>query len=129
MGLKQRQESCKKTLNRLIEAYGKTDRHDRDYEIFRDSVIQRFEITVESFWKYIKVFLSEKEGVICNSPKGCIREMFLGEYIAEDVLSVFMSMIDDRNLISHTYNEELADEIFDRVGEYIEILHNVCSAK
>jgi len=44
--------------------------------IIRDAAIQRFEYTFEAFWKFVKEYLKEKEGVIANSPKSCFREIF-----------------------------------------------------
>jgi nucleotidyltransferase substrate binding protein (TIGR01987 family) len=99
MGLKERIESFEKAYIKLREAVYKSyyNRNNSDYEFFRDSAIQRFEISVESFWKCIKIFLKEQEGIICNSPKSCIREMFSSRYITLDEAEQFMEMIDDRN--------------------------------
>ena len=44
--------------------------------IVRDASIQRFEYTFEALWKYLKHYLQEKEGRICNSPKSVFREIF-----------------------------------------------------
>jgi hypothetical protein len=44
--------------------------------IVRDATIQRFEYTFEALWKFLKEFLKEREGIICNSPKSCYRELF-----------------------------------------------------
>ncbi len=34
-------------------------------------------------------------------------------------------MVNDRNLTSYTYREEVADEILSRVGSYIELMEKV----
>jgi hypothetical protein len=44
--------------------------------IVRDAAIQRFESTFEALWKFFKEYLKEREGIICNSPKACFRELF-----------------------------------------------------
>ena len=31
-------------------------------------------------------------------------------------------MVDDRNLTSHTYNEGLAEQIYDQLGDYAEVM-------
>ncbi len=122
MDLEERKTSFKKVFKRLKEVLENTKKESENYEIFRDSAIQRFEITAEAFWKCVKVFLFKKEGVVCSSPKGCIRELFLNGYVDENDLEIFLRMVDDRNLTSHTYNEEVADEIFQRLKVYLEIL-------
>src|SRR3989344_2277682 len=40
----------------------------------RDATIQRFEYTVEAFWKAMKEYLVEYAGVDVGSPKGVMRE-------------------------------------------------------
>jgi len=120
--LEKRKISFKNAFERLKEVIENIKKDNEDYAIYRDSAIQRFEITAEAFWKCIKIFLKIKEGVICNSPKGCIRELFLNGYVDENRLEVLLNMVDDRNLTSHTYNEEIAEEIFQRLGNYVKLL-------
>ncbi|WP_025270324.1 HI0074 family nucleotidyltransferase substrate-binding subunit [Hippea sp. KM1] len=122
MDLEERKTSFKRAFDRLKEVIENTNKENEDYEVYRDSAIQRFEITTEAFWKCVKVFLKIREGVVCNSPKGCMRELFLNGYVDENDLEILLNMIDDRNLTSHTYNEEVAEEIFQRLGGYVELL-------
>jgi len=115
-----------KALQRLEESISKTEQNKltQDYSFFRDSSIQRFEFTFEIFWKTLKVFL-EKEGIICRSPKACIREFFsLGE-ISEQEVKILFRMIEDRNLTVHTYIEEIAEEIYLHLSEYLGILKEI----
>ena len=77
MGLEKIVSDFGTALGRLKEAYQKAlDRKQEDYPFFRDSAIQRFEFTVEIFWKCLKAYLKEREGIDCRSPKSCIREFF-----------------------------------------------------
>ena len=79
-------------------------------ETVRDSAILRFEIALDLSWKVLKNHLEEIHGVLCSSPKGCFREAFkLGVLEYEDK---WLTLIDLRNLTMHTYNEQLADEIY-----------------
>jgi len=48
-------------------------------------------------WKTIKLFL-EKEGIICRSPRACIRELFSAGYIHEENARELLRMIDYRNM-------------------------------
>jgi len=105
MVLKKLVEDFEKALKRLKEAYELANlMKDKEYcEFFRDSAIQRFEFPTEVMWKILKEFLRDKEGIICKSPKSCM----------------LLKAIDDRNRTSHTYHEEVAEEIFCSLGEYI----------
>ena len=65
MDLEERKTSFKKVFKRLKEVFENTKKEDKNYEIFRDSAIQRFEITAEAFCKCVKVFLFKKR-------RGCV---------------------------------------------------------
>ena len=93
--------------------------------IVRDAAIQRFKYTFEAFWKFIKAFLREKEGIIANSPKACFREIFsLGLYSEEETVQL-QEMVDKRNETSHTYKEEVAKLIYDRINDYFLLMRKI----
>ena len=76
-------------------------------EFIRDSVIQRFEFSVELAWKTGK----KMTGISTSAPKDVIRDLAQSGYILD--LSLWLEAIDMRNLSSHTYNEDLADKLYD----------------
>lgn len=75
-------------------------------EFLRDSVIQRFEFSIELAWKTSKRFM----GTGTNSPKDVIREMAQSGYISD--VEIWLESIDMRNLSSHTYKEALAEKVY-----------------
>ena len=84
-----------------------------------DATIQRFEFTIELFWKFLKIIL-EAKGVIAQYPKDVLKEAFAGRLIDDE--KIWFEMIKDRNLTSHTYDEEFADKIYNNIKLYIPIL-------
>lgn len=88
----------------------------------RDSAIKRFEFTVELAWKSIQKFLREEE-IICRSPKECLREAFKFGLVRDD--PQWINMFEDRNLTAHTYDEEVAADVYSRLPEYLGILENL----
>ena len=87
-----------------------------DYSVIvRDATIQRFEYTFEVFWKLVKVYLKEKEGITCNSPKSCFRELFSVNITDRETTETLLEMTDMRNLTSHAYIEKIAEDIYHRV--------------
>ena len=86
--------------------------------IVRDASIQRFEYTFETIWKVLKEFLKEKGGVVVNSPKMTFREAFANGLIDEVETEKCLEMTDDRNDITHTYDEKVAEKIFTGLKEY-----------
>ena len=128
MDLRKKLEDFESAMCRLEEAYLKARKTGyEEYPYFRDSAIQRFEFTVELFWKSVKLFMREIEGVDCRSPKSCVREFFSAGYLDEVEATMLLQMIDDRNMTSHTYREEIAERIFAKLENYIKVLKEVAS--
>lgn len=96
--------------------------------IVRDATIQRFEYSFEIFWKFLKEYLRVKEGIICNSPKSCFREAFNVKLLTEEETIAALEMTDDRNLTSHTYHEEVAEEIYRKIKDYYKLMDKVCQS-
>ncbi len=111
-------EKFKKALNKLEDAV-KIAKDDLD----RDGVIQRFEFTFELFWKTLKAIL-DYHGIECYSPRDCIKKAF--RYGILDDIDIFFDMLEDRNLTSHTYDEALSKEIFERIRNiYVKVFRNL----
>lgn len=71
-------------------------------------VIQIYEFTFELGWKTLKDFLEEKD-VIVKFPRDTIEEGFRYELIKNG--DVWMDMLEKRNLMSHTYDEQKARKV------------------
>jgi nucleotidyltransferase substrate binding protein, HI0074 family len=127
MALDRLLSDLKNAFSRLKESYDKTinSQNTADYSFFRDSTIQRFEFTIEILWKTVKEFLKLKEGVECRSPKSCIRDFFGSGYLSSQDVVTLLEAIDDRNLTSHTYHEEVADKIFQNIKKYLPVIKSV----
>ena len=82
-------------------------------EILKEGIIQRFGYTHELAWNVIKDFLSEIRDVKTYGSKDATREAFKAELIKDG--DVWMEMIKSRNKTSHTYNEEIAQEIYMKI--------------
>lgn len=93
--------------------------------IVRDATIQRFEYTFEALWKFLKEYLKEREGIICNSPKSCFREFFLLEMITEAATVNFLEMTDDRNMTSHTYKEEVSKILYEKMRNHYVLMEKL----
>ncbi len=96
-------------------------------ELEIDGVIQRFEFTFELSWKTMKRFL-EMQGLICNSPRGCLKEAFQAELIQNE--AVWLQMLADRNSSTHLYDQTASREIFSRitkqfVPEFLEVFRKM----
>ncbi len=77
-----------------------------------DASIQRFEFVTELFWNYLKAILEEK-GINAQFPKDVMKESYKGNLIDDE--EIWLQMLKDRNATSHTYNEDLANQIYFRI--------------
>ena len=111
-------EKLKRAFLRLKEAVERA-RDDLD----RDGVIQRFEFSVELFWKTLKKVL-EYNKVECYSPRDCVKKAFRYGMIDDD--EIVLDMLEDRNRSSHIYDEEEATRIFERISKvYVNVLEKM----
>jgi len=125
----QRFSNFNKALEKLTEAIdyikNESNKHDNDDaeaedtldDIIKEGLIHRFEYTHELAWNVMKDFLSEVGDVKIYGSKDATKEAFHAELIEDG--DVWMEMIKSRNKTSHTYNEETADEIYNKIlNEY-----------
>ncbi len=70
-------------------------------------LIQCFEYTFELAWKTMKDYL-EDQGYIIKSPRMAIQTAFQIQLISDG--HIWIDALEKRNLMSHTYNEELTAE-------------------
>jgi nucleotidyltransferase substrate binding protein (TIGR01987 family) len=100
-----------KALNKLKDILNK-----EESEEIRDATIKRFESTFELWWKSLQEFFKEK-GITCRSPKDCFKQAFSYGLIENE--DIWINIIQDRNLTTHTYQEEIAKEIYLKIKEYV----------
>ncbi len=121
----QRFSNYQKALEKLTEAveYVKNDFQKQTIdieildEILKEGLIQRFEYTHELAWNVMKDFLSGIGNITLYGSKDATKEAFKTGLIKKG--DVWMEMIISRNKTSHTYNENTADEIYEKIiNEY-----------
>ena len=103
-------ENFSNALERLEEAVNKAQT-----ELEIDGAIQRFEFTFEQAWKSLKKFL-EDEGIMCNSPKSCLKEAYAVGFIDNE--QIWLNMLTDRNKSVHIYDMATSREIFKNIKRF-----------
>jgi len=78
-------------------------------DLNRDASIQRFEFTIELAWKTMRRILKYKS-ILINNPRDTIREA-AKEGLIQDP-KVWFVFLENRNLTSHVYNEDVAEKIY-----------------
>jgi nucleotidyltransferase substrate binding protein (TIGR01987 family) len=102
---KQRFQNYGKALSQLAKACDQDSYSDLE----RAGLVQMFEFTFELSWKTLKDLLFY-EGYDAKSPRDVIRKAFEAEYVSEDDTETFLAALDNRNVLSHPYNDEAAHE-------------------
>ena len=109
------QHELQLSIERYAKAYARLEEvfaSDSNPELRRDAAIQRFEFTFELSWSTLKRFFAAS-GIECRSPKESFTKAFRQNLIDDE--AVFLAMISDRNLTSHTYREDIAKDVFGRI--------------
>jgi nucleotidyltransferase substrate binding protein (TIGR01987 family) len=83
-------------------------------DYMRAAAIQAFEICFELSWKYLQAKLAE-EGLEANSPRAVFRTS--GQAGLIDNVEAWIEFTMQRNLTVHTYQKQLADEIYASIRE------------
>lgn len=85
-------------------------------EINKDAAIQRFEFTFELAWKTMKSVL-ENDGLQTHSPRETIRMSADIELI--DDVDLWFDFLDARNNASHTYSQEIANDVYEKAKLFL----------
>ncbi|MDX1918238.1 MAG: HI0074 family nucleotidyltransferase substrate-binding subunit [Candidatus Caenarcaniphilales bacterium] len=117
----------KESLKELVKALARLEEllnvpMDSKFSI-RDAVIQRFEFCIELYWKTFRHLIA-LQGEQVTFPREALKRAYQAGWIDDE--GAWLSMLKDRNLTSHTYNQELAQVIYERIQKHYPELKKVC---
>lgn len=93
-------------------------------ELEKQGLIKAFEYTFELSWKTLQDLLKDKGYIDIVGPRPVIEQSFQDGYIADG--NGWMRMHKSRNLTSHTYDEQTAEEIIMSIRkEYFYLLRDL----
>lgn len=108
-------------LNNAIEKdYAEYDEQLQD--LIKNGRIQKFETAAELCWKTSKIYLETQLGIISNSPKQVYKQLSNASIINEELLSSLLLIVDDRNLLSHIYQESFFNEVLKRLAIHVKTM-------
>ena len=109
-------KNLENALQRLNEALAETD----DNPLIIDGTIQRFEFTIELFWKTLKRLL-DLNNIQALTPKETLKQAYKIGWLKDE--EKWLQMYKDRNQTSHVYNEDKAKEIYEHIKKNINELN------
>lgn len=80
----------------------------------RAGIIKAFEFTFELAWKTFQK-IAQEDGVHIGGPKSSLKFAFQANLITNEDESIWLEMLNDRNLLSHTYQHEISLQILERI--------------
>lgn len=109
--------------NNLVEAYTAFKRAylklkefielDDKTEVSKAAIIHAFEYTFELWWKALQRYVEYIGTVDQYGPSATIKNAF--QYNLLEDGQIWMDMLRDRNLTAHTYKEDIANDIYERI--------------
>lgn len=122
--IKLRYEAMQQSLRSLEKALVILEKStEKDFEInklMRDGTIQRFEYSIDGFWKFLKIYfeMNFKIAIESPSPKTILKLALDMQLISDHECMILLDAVSDRNLTSHTYDEDLADNMEQHIELY-----------
>lgn len=105
---RQRYANFQKALLQLDEAVAKEEYSNLE----RQGLIQCFEYTIELAWKTLQDLITAK-GYDEKEPKPVVKRAFQDGLIPDG--NAWIEMLDSRNETTHTYNEDTALKVADKI--------------
>jgi nucleotidyltransferase substrate binding protein (TIGR01987 family) len=118
---KLRLENLKKALARLEEACAQEEYSNLELA----GLVQTYQFTFELCWKTLKDLLT-LEGYDVNSPRETIKKAFEMSLIND--VDRWFSALESRNLLSHVYNEPMAQQVEKLIKTEFEPMLRQCVA-
>ncbi|WP_163528711.1 HI0074 family nucleotidyltransferase substrate-binding subunit [Halobacillus ihumii] len=109
--INQSMANLEQAITRLEEALSE----DQSNSLIVDGTIQRFEFTIELYWKTLRRLLLS-EGIETKTPKETLKSAYKAGWLQDE--QAWLQMLKDRNETSHTYNEETANQILSNINSY-----------
>jgi nucleotidyltransferase substrate binding protein (TIGR01987 family) len=108
-----------KELERFSDTVERREEFEREGfgDIYLDLTLKRFEFTYEMSWKALKRYL-DYLGISATNPRAVFREAYAQGILREE--SVWLDMIEMRNLSSHVYDEEEIRVMLDEARRFRE---------
>src|SRR5258706_14178904 len=115
-------------LRTSIELYKTAIETHKDHETQeerRDSTIKRFELTYYLLWKYLQDYIAINQAVTFDSPRKVFQQCLASNITDAHETEQLLQLIESRNLTTHVYDANLADEVALKISGSFNIIHTI----
>lgn len=122
-------EKCILTLEKSYDSIKVADEGSIDYEMYRNSLVKSFELTLEQAGKLLKKritpFFATNKAVDNLSFKDVFRNAAKHSLISKDVLEHWFKYRDNRNNTAHDYGKAFAEETLILIDSFLVDVKNL----
>ncbi len=122
-----RYQAIQKALVTLRDGIHELESTSHASRLMQDGLIQRFEYCIDSFWKFLKLYLEsvQKVSVDSGAPRAILRLSVAANLINDSEYEILFDCVTDRNMTSHAYNQETAEEVLSHIPLYYETMQMI----
>ena len=112
-------ERCIETLEKSYLMLNQAQEGTIDYELYRNSLVKGFELSLEQGGKKITPYFATKKAVDVLSFKDIFRYAHKHSVISEEETVRWMKYRDNRNSTAHDYGELFAKETLSLIDKFL----------
>ena len=116
-------QKCIATLEKSYEMLNQAQEGTIDYELYRNSLVKGFEMTLEQSGKLLKKkiapYFATKKALDMLTFKEIFRQAHKFSLITEDEVKRWMKYRDNRNHTAHDYGQSFAEETLSLVKDFL----------
>ena len=120
---------CITTLEKAYELIKTEQEGSIDYEMYRNSLVKGFEMTLEQSGKLLRKrllpYFASKKAVDALTFKDLFRHAYKYSLLNEDEISRWMKYRDNRNNTAHDYGRAFAEETLALVDDFLKDVKNL----
>ncbi|MGN0031195.1 MAG: nucleotidyltransferase substrate binding protein [Candidatus Gastranaerophilaceae bacterium] len=122
-------ERCLETLEKSYQMIKSVEEGSIDYEMYRNSLVKGFEMTLEQSGKLLRKrlvpYFATKKSVDVLSFKDLFRNAFKFSLLDEDAVNRWFVYRDNRNNTAHDYGRAFAEETLILIDDFISDVRNL----
>lgn len=122
-------EKCIQTLEKSYDCIKTVKEDSIDYEMYRNSLVKSFEITLEQSGKLLKKklipYFASKKAVDSLTFKDIFRHAFKFSLLNEDEVNRWFVYRDNRNNTAHDYGKAFAEETMLLMDDFLKDVYHL----
>jgi nucleotidyltransferase substrate binding protein (TIGR01987 family) len=116
-------QRCIEVLERSYESLANSAKDSVEYEMFRNSLVKSFEMTLEQAGKLLKKklipYFASKRAIDALNFKEIFRHAIKHSFLTQDEVERWLKYRDNRNNTAHDYGDVFAQETLSLINDFL----------